>query len=66
LKAKGLLTGDGAQILHRLRVLGNDAAHEVKPHTAEQLALAMDVVEHLLQGAYIFPGKARHTFGETT
>ena len=62
LVAKGMLAEDGAQILHKLRTLGNRAAHEVKPHSEEQLALAMDVAEHLLEGAYIFPEKAKHTF----
>ena len=61
LAGKGLLTGDGAAILQRLRSMGNLSAHKVKPHTPEQLALAMDVVEHLLQGAYIFPERTRRT-----
>lgn len=62
LEKKGMLTHDGAAILHKLRVLGNLAAHEVQPHSSEQLALALDVVEHLLEGAYIFPKKASRTF----
>src|SRR5665213_4287430 len=37
----GVLTADGATILHRIRTLGNDAAHEVKPHTAEQLGICL-------------------------
>ncbi|MGH8646600.1 MAG: DUF4145 domain-containing protein, partial [Gammaproteobacteria bacterium] len=28
----GVLTKEGAQILHKLRVLGNKAAHDVKAH----------------------------------
>lgn len=59
---KGVLTQDGAEILHKLRILGNRAAHEVEPHSRDQLALAVDVVEHLLEGAYIFPAKADGTF----
>jgi hypothetical protein len=59
---KGMLTQDGAGILHQLRTLGNRAAHEVQPHEQDQLLLAMDVAEHLLEGAYIFPEKARRTF----
>lgn len=59
---KGLLTADGASVLHKLRSLGNEAVHEVKPHKVGQLSLAMDVVDHLLQGAYIFPEKANSTF----
>lgn len=61
LVTKQLLTPGDATVLHKLRVLGNKAAHEVKPHSSEQLSLAMDVVEHLLQGAYVFPEKAAQT-----
>lgn len=64
LVVKKLLTPSGAEVLHELRTLGNKAAHEVKPHSSEQLALAMDAVEHLLEGAYIFPEKAKRTFRE--
>lgn len=49
----------GGEILHNLRVMGNAAAHEVKPHSDTELAGAMDVVEHLLQGVYILPARAR-------
>ncbi len=58
----GLLTLDGAEILHKIRTLGNDAAHEVKPHKPDQLALAMDVCEHLLLGVYLLPHYATQTF----
>ncbi|HSF22684.1 MAG TPA: DUF4145 domain-containing protein [Blastocatellia bacterium] len=57
-----MLTQDGAAILHKLRGLGNRAAHEVKAHTTEELALAMDVIEHLLQAVYILPKQAKRTF----
>ncbi len=62
LVSHGVLTQEGADILHKLRTLGNDAAHEVKPHSEQQLGLAMDVVEHLLQGVYILPHHAKRTF----
>jgi len=55
LALKKILTPAGAKILHRIRSLGNAAAHEVKPHTEKQLALAMNVVEHLLKDVYILP-----------
>ena len=62
LVTQGVLTKDGADILHKLRVLGNKAAHEVKPHSTDQLDLAMDVIEHLLQGVYILPHHAKRKF----
>jgi hypothetical protein len=58
----GVLTPDGAKILHKIRTLGNDAAHEVKPHKPAQLGLALDVCEHLLQGVYVLPHHANKTF----
>jgi hypothetical protein len=58
----GVLTKDGAAILHKLRVLGNISAHEVKAHGATELNLAIDVVEHLLQAVYVLPSHASRTF----
>ena len=55
LVAKGYLTTSGADILHRTRVLGNEAAHEVQAATLEQLNAALDIAEHLLNGAYVLP-----------
>jgi hypothetical protein len=56
------LTKDGADILHKLRTLGNDAAHEVKPHSLQELGLAFDVVDYLLLGVFILPVNAKKTF----
>lgn len=48
-----VLTPVGAGILHKIRTLGNAAAHEVKPHSETQLALGMNIVEHMLKDVYI-------------
>jgi hypothetical protein len=64
LRDKGVLTPTGAEILHQIRLLGNEAAHEVKPQKASQLGLAMDVVEHLLKDVYILPARAKREFGD--
>jgi len=58
LKANKILTESGADILHKLRTLGNDSAHEVQPHTNVQLGLALDVIDNLLQSVYILPHHA--------
>ena len=55
LVTKGILTTTGADTLHKMRTLGNKAAHEVKPHSAGTLNVAMDVIEHLLVDVYILP-----------
>lgn len=59
-----VLTPASAAILHKIRALGNAAAHEVKPHSDRQLALAMDIVEHLLKDVYILPKQADSEFGD--
>lgn len=62
LKAQGILTPEGADLLHKLRVMGNKAAHEAAPHTERELSLAIDVINHLLLGVYILPKNAKETF----
>jgi hypothetical protein len=51
----GLIASDGADFLHRIRSLGNKAAHEVEAHTEQELAAAMDIVEQLLQAVFVLP-----------
>jgi hypothetical protein len=55
LARKGVITPDGARILHSLRFMGNEAAHEVKAHSEDELITALDVVEYVLKGVYILP-----------
>jgi len=62
LAAQHVLTPSGAEILHKVRTLGNNAAHEVKPHTPRQLSLAMSVVEHMLKDVYILPKLVENEF----
>lgn len=59
LVANGVLTKAGAETLHSMRILGNESAHEVKPHSEETLNVAMDVVEHMLNDVYILPAATR-------
>jgi hypothetical protein len=58
LVSKGILTQAGADILHGTRLMGNRAAHEVKPHASNELSVAMDVVENLLYNVYLLPKAA--------
>jgi hypothetical protein len=59
-----MLTPAAGAALHKVRALGNAAAHEVKPHTESQLRLALTIVEHLLHSVYILPRKVEGEFGE--
>ncbi len=62
LKAQSLVTPEGADILHKLRVLGNASAHEVKPQDSKQLALAMKIIRNLLESTYIIPTQVSRAF----
>ena len=62
LVTKNILTPAAAAILHKIRNLGNSAAHEIKPHSEKQLGLAMDVIEHLLTDVYILPKQIEAEF----
>lgn len=62
LVSSNVLTPASAAILHKIRTLGNAAAHEVKPHSEKQLGLAMDIVEHLLRDVYILPNEVKAEF----
>jgi len=59
LKKAGHITNDGALILHNLRFMGNEAAHELKVHKRNELESGFDVLEHLLQGVYVMPEQAK-------
>ena len=58
LKAQGVITSSGATILHSIRQMGNESAHEVRANTEDELTTALEVVEHLLMGVYLIPQKA--------
>ncbi|MGL1932363.1 MAG: DUF4145 domain-containing protein [Desulfotalea sp.] len=57
-----IVTSEGADTLHKLRVLGNASAHEVKKHNKQQLTVAIEIIEHMLNGTYIIPQKVKTTF----
>lgn len=62
LHEQSIVTKEGVETLHKLRVLGNNAAHEVKKHNHQQLSLAIQIIEHMLDGTYIIPHKVAKTF----
>lgn len=62
LKSQGVLSPNGALVLHKLRVLGNKSAHEVKPQNADQLSLAFDVLDNLLLNVYVLEPRVADVF----
>jgi hypothetical protein len=58
LQEKGLLTEQSAQTLHQHRYLGNSAVHELARPSTDELKLAVEIVEHVLEQLYELPEKA--------
>jgi hypothetical protein len=58
LQEKGLLTQPSAQTLHEHRYLGNSAVHELARPSTDELKLALEIVEHVLEQLYELPEKA--------
>ncbi len=59
LAEKAILTKSNAEILHEHRFLGNEALHELAQPSVEELKLAIEIVEHLLENIYELPSKAK-------
>ena len=55
---KGKLTKESAEILHEHRFLGNSALHELSLPSKEELNLAIEIVENILDTLYEIPHKA--------
>ncbi|MBD8721907.1 DUF4145 domain-containing protein [Oxalobacteraceae sp. CFBP 13708] len=62
LVSKGALSLNGAKVLHKLRILGNAAAHDAKPHSLSQLSSAIEVLDSLLLTVYILEPQSRRVF----
>ena len=58
LQEKGLLTQASAQTLHEHRYLGNSAVHELARPSSDELKLAIEIVEHVMEQLYELPKKA--------
>lgn len=54
----GYISKKDAARLHGIRFMGNDAAHEIKRPKRESIHVALKIVEHLLQSAYILETEA--------
>ena len=58
LHEKGYLTQQHSDVLHEHRYLGNEAVHELAQPSRDELALAIDIIEHILESVYEIPQKA--------
>ena len=58
LQEKGILTQNNAQTLHEHRCMGNAAVHELARPSVDELRLAIEIIEHILEQLYEIPEKA--------
>ncbi len=56
---KGYLTQQHSDVLHEHRYLGNKAVHELAQPARDQLALAIEIIEHIFESVYEIPQKAQ-------
>lgn len=55
----GFISKRDAELLHAIRFMGNDSAHEIKAPKESALKIALKIVEHLLQSVFILPERAK-------
>lgn len=52
LATQGYISSRDSERLHGIRFLGNDAAHEIKKPTREQIGVALKIIDHLINSVY--------------
>lgn len=55
----GYISNSDKKLLHAIRFLGNDAAHEIKEPKESELRVALEIIEHLLNSVFILAKKAK-------
>lgn len=55
LQSQGYIAADNALVLHKIREVGNLAAHEITAGSKETIESAIDVIEILLRMIYVAP-----------
>lgn len=58
LHTMGFLTLDSSEVLHELRFMGNDAVHDIVEPSTEELSVAIDIIEHVIENIYMIKRKA--------
>ncbi|QNP59499.1 DUF4145 domain-containing protein [Paenacidovorax monticola] len=55
----GHVSNSDRKLLHAIRFLGNDAAHNITEPKHAEIRVALDIVEHILNTLFVLPKKAR-------
>ena len=58
LASRGSISKKDSELLHGIRFLGNDAAHDIKLPKPTQISVAKKIVQHLLLAVYVLPKQA--------
>lgn len=66
LAANGYLTSINAEVLHELRFLGNSAVHELTIPSVEDLSIAIDIIELVIDNIYELGHKAKRLMEKRT
>ncbi len=65
LHEQGILSKKHAEILHALRFIGNEAVHELTAPPADDLKVAIEIVEHTLENLYGMSERGRRLLAKT-
>lgn len=58
LASAGYISKKDLERLHGIRFLGNDAAHDIKEPTRDQICVALKIVEHAISSIYVLEKEA--------
>ena len=61
LKNLGDISKRDVDLLHSLRFLGNDAVHDLSIPDDQDIKVAFNIIEHLIQSIYIMPKELKNT-----
>lgn len=59
LRKMGLISDDTLQMLHAVRLLGNEAVHCAKEYSRNELCVVMDIIESVLYSYYVVLSKGQ-------
>lgn len=60
--AQGIISKKDARLMHGVRFLGNDAAHEIKSPESHALRVVLTIVEHMIRSLYILEKETKGIF----
>ncbi|MDD7298915.1 MAG: DUF4145 domain-containing protein [Fibrobacter intestinalis] len=65
MKNRSLISDAQCSMLHKIRFLGNDVAHETELPTHDQANMALDILETVIRQCYVQPELAKRRLPTT-